>query len=112
MSHYFRIEKSGCCAHKGLLQIRVDIHKKSDDSLLGIHLIYFEPTVTDEEILFCAEIAMDWKKNGRPMKNDYSGKKDPSWKASLKLTSQSRITEIQDLDFTTIENAGLYSVRV
>jgi hypothetical protein len=111
MSHYFRIEKSGCCAHKGLMQIRVDIHKKSDDSLLGIHLIYFEPTVTDEEILFCAEIAMDWKKNGKPMKNTYNGKSVPTLKNN-KSDSQNRITEIQDLDFTTIENAGLYSVRV
>ena len=68
---YFKINKSGCQEHKGLCEIRYDLylepadegyeehHVGDMDNPFCCHFCQFEPTVTDEEILFVGELALD-----------------------------------------------------
>lgn len=147
---YFKIEKSGCCEHKGLVQVRADFYydetdkgysltevkifskegyqgkvdgvlntpadmedyKKWVDSLptekrllpRHTHFIYFPHNVTNEEILFCFEIALDWYKKSRPMKNV-----KPVFTSYTKINSEIKLSEVISADFTKISN--LYSVK-
>jgi hypothetical protein len=147
---YFKIEKSGCCEHKGLCQVRADFYREEGDKgyaltdvriipkegyqgkVEGImnrpvdmedykkwydslptekrllpfhtHFIYFEPQHTDEEILFCFEIAKTWLEKNEPMNNV-----KPVWKETLSADSSARISAIKSTDFTQVSE--LYSVK-
>lgn len=70
------------------------------------HFIYFEPHHTDEEILFCFELAKQWLKNNQKMKNV-----KPVWKEQMKSLSDTRISEIKTKDFSAVLNADKYSVK-
>ena len=72
------------------------------------HFIYFEPTHTDEEILFCFEIAKQWLKNNQKMQNVKSVF-DTS--ISLQYATKARIEEIKSADFAKVKNADKYSVK-
>ena len=146
---YFKIEKSGCCEHKGLCQVRADFYwdekdaeyalteckiypekgyegkvnemgmpvdiddyKKWEDALptelrslpFNSHFIYFEPNVTDEEILFCFELVKGWRENNLSNKNV-----KPVRNLSSKSASDARVALIQAKDFTTVSE--IYSVK-
>jgi hypothetical protein len=68
------------------------------------HFIYFEHQHTDEEILFCFEIAKSWLEKKEPMNNV-----KPVWKPSLSADSVTRISAIKATDFTQVSE--LYSVK-
>ena len=70
------------------------------------HFIYFEPKHTDEEILYCFEIAKQWLKNNQKMKNV-----KPIWKEASKAVAVNRIEEIKTKDFSAVKNADKYSVK-
>lgn len=119
---YFKIEKSGCIAHhKGLLQMRYDIFIQDGDygyseeyagRPVCIHIVYFEPTVTDEEILFVGELAMDMTyKNW--IKGDIRFNKNMAFtfKPVLKEASEIRAAEVRKTDFTNIETIAEYSIK-
>ena len=61
---HYKIEKSGCCERDGLVQIRYDLYLDKNDVKYKIytaapvhgHFVYFEPTVTDEEIDYIGKI--------------------------------------------------------
>jgi hypothetical protein len=148
---YYRIEKSGCCEHKGLCQVRADFYydetdkgyalteckifpkegypgkvndrgmpvdiddyKKWRDSLpvemklnpFVSRFIYFDHKVTEEEILFCYEIAKSWYESGATTRNV-----KPVWKPENKSVSATKIVSLLTIDFTAVKNAELYSVR-
>jgi hypothetical protein len=148
MAHY-KIEKSGCCEHKGLCQVRADFYwdekdagyklteckiypekgyegkvnemgtpadleayKKWEDSLptelkhlpFHSHFIYFHDTVRDDEILFCFELALDWRVKNQPVKNV-----KPVWDLSKSVISKARIDSVIAKDFTTVSE--VYSVK-
>jgi hypothetical protein len=145
---YFKIEKSGCCEHKGLVQVRADFYreewdrgyalteckiypekgyegevdemgvpvdldayKKWEDALptklknlpFNSHFIYFEPNVTDEEILFCFELVKGWRENNLSNKNV-----KPVFYSALSAASKKRVAQIKAKDFSTVSE--LYSV--
>lgn len=78
------------------------------------HFIYFDPEHLNdlENILFCAEIAKDWKKNDKPMLNKYeNGKKDPVWKPEKASLSAEKMAIVLKTDFTKLPNSKLYSVK-
>ena len=74
------------------------------------HFIYFEPTHTDEEILYCFEIAKQWLKNNQKMKNvkPVFSKFPISGATAL---CETRISEIKTKDFSAVKNADKYSVK-
>lgn len=74
--------------------------------LIYIHIIYFEPNVEDEEIIFCFELVLKQLEYGIKMKNV-----KPDYSKSLKLESVERIKKVKIQDFIKIKNASLYSVR-
>ena len=92
----------------------LDDYQKWEDSLpvemrhlpFHTHFIYFEPHHTDEEILFCFELAKEWLKNNQKMKNV-----KPVWKENIKALSINRIEEIKTKDFSAVLNADKYSVK-
>ncbi|MCE5212988.1 MAG: hypothetical protein LLG40_15710 [Deltaproteobacteria bacterium] len=71
-----------------------------------IHFIYFDYDIKDEEILFCFELALDWFKKGLPIKNLAF-----SWSPDKSDLSALKISEILDTDFSTVNNANIYSVK-
>lgn len=146
---YFKIEKSGCCEHKGLIQVRADFYKEEGDMGYALtdckiipekgytgevdkdgipvdeedykkwwdslptekknlpfnyHFIYFEPSVTDEEILFCFELVKGWRENNLSNKNV-----KPIWNLSAKSASETRVSLVKAKDFSTVSK--IYSVR-
>lgn len=146
---FFKIEKSGCCEHKGLCQVRadfywdekdpeyslteckiypkegyegkvdeigmpidVDDYKKWENALptemkhqpFHSHFIYFPDTVKDDEILFCFELALDWRVKNQPVKNV-----KPVWNLSKSVSSKTRIDGVKAQDFTKVSE--LYSVK-
>lgn len=148
MAH-FKIEKSGCCEHKGLCQVRADFYwdekdpeyklteckiypkkgykgkvdemgipadlddyQKWEDALptemkhlpFHSHFIYFPDTVKDDEILFCFELALDWRVKNQPVKNV-----KPVWDLSKSISSKARIDSVIAKDFTTVSK--VYSVK-
>lgn len=68
------------------------------------HFIYFEPQHTDEEILFCFEIAKTWLEKNEPMTNV-----KPVWNESEKTESEIKIASVLTTDFTKVSE--LYSVK-
>ena len=148
MAH-FKIEKSGCCEHKGLCQVRADFYwdekdpsyslteckiypekgyegkvdemgvpvdiedyQKWEDALptemkhlpFHSHFVYFPYTVTDEEILFCFELALDWRVKNQPVKNV-----KPVWDMFAAQASKARIKSVKAKDFSTVSE--IYSVK-
>jgi hypothetical protein len=146
---FFIIEKSGCCEHKGLVQVRADFYREEGDKDYALtdckivpekgyegkvdengipideedykkwwaslptekknlpfnsHFIYFEPSVTDEEILFCFELVKGWRENNLSNKNV-----KPVWRPSMKSLSESRVSSVKAQDFTKVSE--LYSVK-
>lgn len=76
------------------------------------HFVFFDPTVTDEEILFVGELALDMaEKNYRA--GDITKNKNLKfdWKPAWSAESQKRMDEIKALDVTSINNAELYRVE-
>lgn len=68
------------------------------------HFIYFEPQHTDEEILFCFELAKQWLKNNQPVKNV-----KPVWNLAKSIVSKARIDSVKAKDFSTVSE--IYSVK-
>lgn len=140
---FFKIEKSGCCEHKGLCQVQANyyydekdkeyaltpvkiypeegypgkvdefgspIDEKDyqtwEDSLpveminapFRIRLIYFEPHHTEEEILFCFELARIWYQ-----KKEYKRNIPSQWDTTKQELSQARIEQLKLTDFTSIK---------
>jgi len=72
---YFEINNSGCSERKGMVQVRYDLfldeqdygyekhYVKVDGKMQNnpflCHFCQFEPSVTDEELLFVGELAME-----------------------------------------------------
>ncbi len=147
---FFKIEKSGCCEHKGLCQVRADFYwdekdpayslteckiypekgyEGKVDGIMGApvdlkdykkwenalptemkhlpfhsHFVYFQDTVKDDEILFCFELALDWRVKNQPMKNV-----KPVWNLSKSIVGKARIDSVKTKDFTTVSE--IYSVK-
>lgn len=68
------------------------------------HFVYFPDTVMDEEILFCFELALDWRVKNQPVKNV-----KPVWDLSKSISSQARIDSVKAKDFSTVSE--IYSVK-
>jgi hypothetical protein len=76
------------------------------------HFVYFEPTVTDEEILFVGELALDMaEKNYRA--GDITKNKNMKfeWTPAWAEESARRLDAIQALDVATVNNAEIYRVK-
>ena len=146
---FFKIDKSGCCEHKGLCQVRADFYwdekdaeyalteckiypekghegkvdemgipadlddyQKWEDALptemkhlpFHSHFVYFQDTVKDDEILFCFELALDWRIKNQPVKNV-----KPVWDISKSVSSKTRIDGVKAKDFSTVSE--IYSVK-
>ncbi len=79
-----------------------------------LHFVFYDPTVTDEEILFVGELALDMaEKNYRAgdilknknMKFDWK----PWWEGTTEV--ERRLEAVKALDVATVNNANLYRVK-
>lgn len=68
------------------------------------HFVYFPDTVMDEEILFCFELALDWRVKNQPVKNV-----KPVWDMFATQASKARIKSVIAKDFSTVSE--IYSVK-
>lgn len=76
------------------------------------HMVYFESTVTDEEILFVGELALDMTYKDFLLDSLGKTKNQPViFKATMKSTSESKVASILNVDFAKIKNAELYKVK-
>lgn len=76
------------------------------------HFVYFEPTVTDEEILFVGELALDMaEKNYRA--GDITKNKNMKfdWQPAWAEESARRLDAVKALDVTSVNNAEIYQVK-
>jgi hypothetical protein len=120
---YFKIEKSGCDVRKGLLQIRYDlffnekdkeyedVFKIYGDGNFCTHFVFFK-NVTDEEILFVGELALDMAYKNYLKGNLLLNKNLAfEYKPSLKTQNETRLSSVLATDFTKVKNAEVYSVK-
>lgn len=76
------------------------------------HFVFFEPTVTDEEILFVGELALDMaEKNYRTGDITKNKNLQFDWKPALVAESLSRLDAVLALDVKSVNNAELYRVE-
>mgnify|MGYP000945924621 CR=1 FL=1 len=140
---FFKIEKTGCSERKGLCQVRFDLFLEEGDPQYAdfyvqipevdkngketgktmwvntpfcCHFCQFEPTVTDEEILYVGELALEMASKNHKLGNLHLNKNIPvTFSADTKKKSDcaKRIEGILETDFTKIEIKSKipYSVR-
>jgi hypothetical protein len=124
---YWKIEKSGCCEHKGLVQIRYDCFFDKEDNLylqylredtqeprpFVCHFRYFNPDVTEEEILSNGDdiLSMSYRNliDGDLRKNSNPPIK---LKSDLKITAIEKVDIIKVTDYKSIAEAKLISTEV
>ena len=77
-------------------------------------IVYFDPSVTDEEILFVGELALDIAEKflRQGINEQLFYRNLPfDFNENLREESQRRIDAILQTDFTSIQNAELYRVK-
>jgi hypothetical protein len=92
--------------------VDIEDYQKWEDSLptemkhlpFHSHFVYFPDTVMDEEILFCFELALDWRVKNQPVKNV-----KPVWDMFATQASKVRIDSVKAKDFSTVSE--IYSVK-
>lgn len=157
---YYKIEKSGCCEDRGLLQIRYDLfldekdehysdyyiqqpifpiggykgklterneptdiedYKKLFEGLEKVwvntefcsHFCQFEPTVTDEEILYVGELVLEMAYKNLVNGNLLDKKNTPViFNPSKKQATDVRLMEILNTNFATVKVVSEIPYRV
>ncbi len=76
------------------------------------HFVFFEPNVTDEEILFVGELALDMaEKNYRAGDVTKNQNMKFEWEPAWAAESARRLEAVKALDVATVNNANLYRVK-
>jgi hypothetical protein len=124
---YFKINKTGCNERKGLAEVRYDLYLDENDygysehhvqgrnNPFCCHFCQFEPNVTDEEILFVGELALDMAYKNWQDGNLHWNSNMPiifSSNPQKKIDCLIRIEQIKNTDFYSVETVGKYSLRV
>jgi|LSQX01.1.fsa_nt_gb hypothetical protein len=129
---HFKIEKTGCSERKGLVQVRFDLFLDDNDVGYKDHLVeteidgkketvvnpfcchfcQFEPGVTDEEILYVGELALDMAgKNYHDLKKNKNLPVYFTEDNTKRATAAMRVKNIMKTDFANLKTIGNYRVK-